>query len=102
MQARHGARAITIVVSGLPANSDPAKGTTARDVFQALNKRIKELAPPATECSSIRVGRHSAHILAPIDNAAGFVGSIDFGKITAHGTSIDVELSADFIDSVPR
>jgi hypothetical protein len=102
MQARHGARTIMIVVSGLPANSDPAKGTTVRDVYQALNKRIKELAPSATDFSSVRVGRHSAHILAPVDDAAAFAGRIDFGKITVHGTSIDVELSADFIDSVPR
>ena len=91
-----------IVVSGLPANSGPAKGTTVRDVFQALNKRIKELTPSATEYFSLRVGRHSAHILAPIDDAAAFAGSIDFGRVTAHGTSIDVELSAEFIDSVPR
>jgi len=102
MLAEHGDKAVTVVFSGLPSNSDPAKGVTTRDVSEALTKRTKELAPSATSWMSLSIDNQSALVLAPVDDVRALARSIDFGKTTVKGTRIDVLVSPEYIASVPR
>ena len=69
MLAEHGAKAITVVFFGLPTNGDPARGVTTRDVSEALNERLKRLAPSATSWLSMSIDSQSALVLAPVDDA---------------------------------
>jgi len=98
----YGDRAVTIVVSGLPNNSDPDKGVTNRDASEAINKRLRELAPGATEFLSIGNSNRSKIFLAPVDDIQGFAKSIDFGRVIVKGTLIEVAVSPDYIAAVPR
>jgi hypothetical protein len=102
MRARHGDRVIMIVVSGLPGNTDHSKGVTTRDASDAITKRMRTLAPSATDFMSIAGDNKLSLFMAPINDASALANSIDFGTATLNGTRIDVELKPDFIASVPR
>ena len=43
MRSQYGERAVMIVLSGLPTNSDPARGVTNHDVEDAIDKPLKAL-----------------------------------------------------------
>ena len=99
----HGDRAVAIVVLGLPRNSDPDKGVTARDVSQAINKQLRELAPGATEFLSIGGTDRTKIFMAPIDDKQGLAKRIGFGKVVVVKADLfEVTVSPDFIASVPR
>ena len=99
----HGDRAVAIVVLGLPRNSDPDKGVTARDVSQAINKQLRELEPGATEFLSIGGTDRTKILMAPIDDKQGLAKRIGFGKVVVVKTDLfEVTVSPDFIASVPR
>ena len=102
MLAEYGDKAVTVVFSGLPSNSDPAKGVTTRDVSEAVNKRVKELAPGATSWMSLSIDNQSALVLAPVDDVRALARSIDFGKASVNGSRIDVLVSPEYTASVPR
>jgi hypothetical protein len=102
MLAQHGDRAVTVVFSGVPSNSDPAKGVTTRDVTEALNKRLRELSPGATSWMSLNIDNKSATVLAPVNDVRSLANSIDFGTVMVRGSRIDVELSPGYIAAVPR
>ena len=98
----HGERAVTIMFSGIPGNSDPSRGVTARDVSEALRKRLQELAPAATNFMWMSKDGKSALVLSPVDDVAGLARRIDFGTAAATGKQIDVDLSSEYVASVPR
>ena len=99
----HGDRAVAIVVLGLPRNSDPDKGVTARDVSQAINKQLRELAP---EPHGVLVDRwyrqdedfHGAHRRQARSREANRVRQ---GR-RREADLFEVTVSPDFIASVPR
>ena len=41
MRSQYGERAVMLVMSGLPLNSDPARGVTKHDVEDAIDQRLK-------------------------------------------------------------
>jgi hypothetical protein len=102
MQARFGNRAVTLVFTGLPANSDPARGTTNRDVSEEITRRIKALAPGIQSHLSVSSGNQKTLTVAPIDDPAALARTVDFGKATLNGTRIEVVLAPDFVANVPR
>jgi transposase-like protein len=97
-----GERTVMILYSGIPANSDPARGVTAREVSEAVRQRFRQLVPGATRTTAVRRNNKYALVLSPVDDVAGLASQIDFGTATATGQQIDLVLSADFIASVPR
>jgi hypothetical protein len=100
---RYGNRAVVFAFRGIPTNSDPARGITGREVWEAIRKRIKELAPGIESEMSYSIDDHRALIVAPIDNPAELANRIDFGKATVkNGTRIVVDVSPEFVASVPR
>ena len=102
MKDQYGSQVVTIVFRGLPLNSDPTKGVTTFEVSEALIKRIRELAPSVTEVMWLAIGKESALVVAPVDNIAALAGRIDFSRVVVKGDRIEVEVSADYIASVPR
>jgi hypothetical protein len=102
MVAQYGNKAVLVLFSGLPSNSDPARGVTARDVSEALNKCVKALAPGATNWLALTIDNESGLALAPVDDIRALVASIDFGKVTMLDNVIHVLISKDYVDSVPR
>jgi len=99
---RYGNKAVVLSFTGIPANSDPAQGVTARDVWEAITKRIKALAPAIESQMSYSIDDHRALIVAPIEDPAALAKRIDFGKATAKDTKIVVEVSPEFVASAPR
>jgi hypothetical protein len=102
MLAEYGERAVTVVFTGIPGNSDAARGVTDRDVTEAVNKRLRELAPGVSSWVSLSIDNKSAMVLAPVSDVRSFAGLIDFGKVTVQGSRIDVDLAPEYIASVPR
>lgn len=101
--SRYGNTAVVLAFTGLPSNSDPARGVTNREVWDAIEKRVKALAPGIEAVMSFGSDNQKALIVAPIDNPAALAQSIDFGKVTLQrDTRIRVDLSPDFVASVPR
>jgi predicted Zn finger-like uncharacterized protein len=100
--AEHGDTAVTIFFFGLPANSDASRGVTAREVSEAVSKRLRELAPSATNSLRQRHNNRTLLVLAPVDDIEALARSIDFGKATVKGRVIDLEISPDFVANVPR
>ncbi len=98
----HGDRAATIMFTGIPTNTEPAKGVTARDVSEAILARIRELAPGAKNFMWRRRNNRLALALSPVDDIPAFVRAIDFGTTTFRGIEIDVVLSPEYVASVPR
>ena len=47
-------------------------------------------------------GNRSILILAPVDDISGLANRIDFGTATVNGNQIAVQISPDFVASVPR
>lgn len=102
MKSQYGERAVMIVLSGLPTNSDAARGVTKRDVEDAIDKRLKALAPGAAQSMSTGSGDSRSLCLAPVDDVKRLTDSIDFGKASSRGSRIDVVVSSEYIASVPR
>jgi hypothetical protein len=102
LRSRHGDRAVMVVVTGLPTNSDPARGVTKRDVEVAIANRLKDLAPGATLPFSMGSGDLWATCLTPIEDLKRLAGSIDFGKASTRLRRVDVTVSQQFIASAPR
>jgi HEAT repeat protein len=100
--AQYGDKAVMVLYSGLPSNSDPTVGVTLRDVSEAANKRMRELAPVATNWMTLTIENDSGLVLAPIDDIRALAAKIDFGKATVLGNVISVELSRDYVASVPQ
>jgi DNA-directed RNA polymerase subunit RPC12/RpoP len=100
--AQLGGQTVRITVSGMPTNTDPSQGVTARDVSVAIQKRARELAPTATRASWSSAGRQMSMSLAPVDDIAAFASRIDFGSATVSGNQVLVEIRPDYIASVPR
>ncbi len=100
--SRYGNRAIVLAFTGIPANSDPAQGVTGRDVWEAITKRVKTLAPAIEAQMSYSIDNRRVLIVAPIDDPAALASRIDFGRATANGTKIGVDVSPEFVASVPR
>ena len=75
-----------LIFTGIPTNSDPAKGVTARDVSEAILARIRALVAgrDRTFCGSARNNR-LALALSPVDDIAAFAQRIDFGTATVRG-----------------
>jgi hypothetical protein len=102
MLAEHGDKAVTVVFVGVPANSDPARGVTTRDVLEAVRRRVRELTPGANNSMTLNIDSKAAMVLAPVNDVRSLAAGIDFGKVTVSGTRIDVQISAEYIASVPR
>jgi hypothetical protein len=100
--AEYGDRMVTIFLTGLPTNSDPSQGVTTRDVNAALDKRMRELAPSATNFLRQQIDNKSTVVLAPVDDVEALARSIDFGTATVNGRRIDVVVSTDYTANVPR
>jgi len=99
----YGDRAVSITVLGIPRNSVPEKGVTARDVSDAINKQLRELVPGATEFMSFGIGDRARILMAPVDDKPGLAQRINFGKaVVVKPGLIEITLSSDFIASVPR
>ena len=89
-----------VVVSGLPSNSDPDKGVTTRDVSEAVNKRLRELAPGATEFLSIGNSSRSKIVLAPVEDIR--LRREHRLRPGRRQKQIEVTVSPDYIAKVPR
>ncbi len=100
--AEHGERSVTIMFRGMPNNPDPSVGVTDRDVSDAVQKRLRELAPQASNFMWMGQGGKSALMLSPVDDIPGLARRVDFGKATVKGKQIEIELSPDYVASVPR
>ena len=95
-------QAVYLAFSGLPRNSDPARGVTNRDVATAVRERLRSLAPGATRTSWLTRGNASVMMLAPVNDIPGLARRIDFGTATVRGNQIDVQISPEYVASVPR
>jgi hypothetical protein len=91
-----------LTFSGIATNSDPSRGVTARDVSEAIQERARALVPSATRISWTCSGNRSILTLAPVDDIPGLASRIEFGTATVNGNQIVVQISPDFISSVPR
>jgi hypothetical protein len=100
--AQHGDKTIKVIYVGIPANSDPAHGVTMRDVTEAANKKMRELAPGATNWLALSIDNDSGLVLAPVEDIRALAAKIDFGKTIVDGNTIFVDLSREYIASVPR
>jgi predicted Zn finger-like uncharacterized protein len=99
----YGDRAVSIVVTGLPKNTIPDNGVTNRDVFDAINKQLRELEPGAKEFTSFGLGDRSRILMAPVDDKPGLARRIGFGKaVVVKPDLIEVTVFPDFIATVPR
>jgi predicted Zn finger-like uncharacterized protein len=95
-------RAVYLTITGIPTNSDPVRGVTARDVSEAIKARARQLAPTATHFTWIGRRNQASLMLSPVDDIQGFANRIDFGTVTVRGNQLNVTVSPDFIASVPR
>ena len=102
LRSQYGDRAVMVVLSGLPTNSDPARGVTKRDVENAIDKRLKSLAPESHQSMSTGSGDRRTMCIAPVDDVKGLAARIDFGKASLKGSRIEVAVSGAYIASVPR
>jgi hypothetical protein len=102
LRGQYGDRAIMVVLSGLPINSDPSRGVTKRDVEDAIDKRIKALAPESNQSMSVGSGDHRTMCIAPVDDVKGLAAHIDFGTVSVKGSRIEVAVSGNYIAAVPR
>ena len=102
MRGQYGDRAVMVVLSGLPQNSDPARGVTKHDVEDAIDKRLKALAPESSQSMSTGSGDRRSMCIAPVDDVQRLSESIDFGKASRSGSRIDVAVAKEYIASVPR
>jgi len=102
LRSQYGDSAVMLVLTGLPTNSDPSTGVTKRDVNDAIDKKLKVLAPGAHQSMSTASGDTRSICLAPVDNVQGLADAIDFGKATRAGSRIDVVVSKEYIASTPR
>ena len=102
MRSQYGEKAVMLVLTGLPINTDAALGVTRRDVEDAIDKKLKALAPGAAHSISSGSGDNRSICLAPVDDVKGLSDGIDFGTATRQGSRIDVVVSAGFIASAPR
>ncbi len=60
------------------------------------------LAPGANRISSVSSNNTSVLMLAPVDDIPGLASRIDFGTATVSGNQIAVQVSPDYVASVPR
>jgi hypothetical protein len=102
LRSQYGDRAVMVVLSGLPTNSEAARGVTKRDVEDAIDKRLKALAPESHQSMSTGSGDGRTMCIAPVDDVKGLAGRIDFGKVSLNGSRIDIAVSGAYIASVPR
>jgi HEAT repeats len=102
LRSQYGDRAVMVVLSGLPTNSDPARGVTKRDVEDAIDKRLKALAPGAHQSMSTGSGDARSMCLAPVDDVKRMAESIDFGKASLRGSRIEVVVAKEYVASAPR
>jgi HEAT repeat protein len=102
LRSQYGDRAVMVVLSGLPTNSDTTRGVTKRDVEDAIDKRLKALAPESHQSMSTGSGAGRTMCIAPVDDVKGLAERIDFGKASLKGSRIDVAVSGTYIASVPR
>ena len=70
LRSQYGERAVQLVLSGLPTNTDPARGVTKRDVEDAIDKRLKALAPESNQSMSTGSGDKRSMCIAPVDDVA--------------------------------
>jgi hypothetical protein len=101
-QAQSGGQAVYLTFSGIPTNSDPARGVTARDVSEAIRERARTLAPSVNRFSWISRNNTSVLMMSPVDDIPGLASRIDFGTATVRGNQISVQISPDYVASVPR
>jgi predicted Zn finger-like uncharacterized protein len=85
---QHRDRAVVLTFSGIPTNSDPAKGATTRDVSEAINARLRALVPNVTNFVWTRRNNRLALALSPINDIAGLAQRIDFGTATVRDNQI--------------
>ena len=100
--AKQGDRAVAVVNIGIPLNADPTKGPTSKDVTDAIGNRLKELAPHATSSLSIGAGDRWTTFCGPVDDVRALARTIDYGTVSVKGRQIHVQLSKEYIASVPR
>jgi hypothetical protein len=101
-QAQSGGQAVYLTFSGIPTNSDPARGVTARDVSEAIRERARTLAPSVNRFSWISRNNTSVLMMSPVDDIPGLASRIDFGTATVSGNQISVQIAPDYVASVPR
>jgi HEAT repeats len=97
LRDQNGGHAAFLIIDGVPDNNDPARGPTARNVEDAIDRRLRELAP---ECLSL-VGR-SAHgrkwvVMAPVNDRAALVAGINFGSVRLSRDRIEVRVDPQYI-----
>jgi hypothetical protein len=102
LRGQYGDRAVMLVLTGLPTNSDPARGVTKHDVEDAIDKRLKDLAPEAQQSMSTGSGDARSICLAPVDDVKHLADSIDFGTASRNGSQINVVVAKEYIASVER
>jgi HEAT repeats len=101
-QAQAGGKAVYLTFSGIPTNSDPDRGVTAHDVSEAIRERAPALAPGANRFSWISRNNTSVLMMAPVDDIPALASRIDFGTASVRGNQIAVQVSAEYVASVPR
>jgi hypothetical protein len=75
---------------------------TKRDVAEAIDNRLKALAPESSQTMSAEIRGERSICLISVDDVKRLAESIDFGKASRKGNRIDIVVGKEFIASVPR
>ncbi len=98
VRQEYGDRTAAILVTGLPSGDDPP----ARDVAEAMSKRIKELAPEIVRSNWVQINDRFATVVAPVNDIPGMARRIDFGTVSVKDARIEVQLDTQWAAKVPR
>lgn len=98
LRQHHGDRVAVIRVTGIKHGGDPS----ADEVTEAIQKRVKELAPGIAAFHAATINDQFATVVAPVDDVQGLASGIDFGTVTVKDSTIEVQLDDRWASKVPR
>jgi hypothetical protein len=98
LQGKYGDRVAVVRVTGIRHGGDPPAG----DVTEAIQKRVKELAPGIAAFQAATINDQFVTVVAPVDDVQGLASGIDFGTVTVKESTIEVQLDDRWASKVPR
>ncbi len=101
-RAQNGDLVALVEVSGLPANIDPGQGLSKVEVCKALIERMKALDPGIRGNALVVYETEAAFALWPVADPVAFAKRIDFGNGKFQGRRLQVQLSQQYLATVPR
>ncbi len=102
-RGRIGDTSVKLVIEGIPTNLDPNVGLTGEEVRRAIVARVGQAQPQINGWIwGQRNGGSPSLRMIPEPDAAALANSINFGRVTRQGNTINVTLDQDFLAAVPR